>query len=168
MATFLDVTGLQYFSSIFVFIFVWLVVYATLTWSKILGQNNFINVFIGLIMGIFVLMVPIATNVIASIAPFVAVILIFILLLNIAAKMLGGEGTGAFPTELGGVFMILIILIVVITAAVKIREQMNVPSETQQDLSKNINLILHPTFLGTVLILMIAIFTVALLASKNL
>jgi hypothetical protein len=49
---------------------------------------------------------------------------------------------------------------------VQIREQVDV-AETQQDLSKTINLIFHPTFLGTVLILTIAIFTIALLASRN-
>ena len=54
MATFLDITGLQQFSTIFVFIFVWLVVYAILTYSKILGENKAIHVIIGLVIALLV------------------------------------------------------------------------------------------------------------------
>ena len=166
MATFLDVTGLKHFSSIFVFLFVWLVVFATLSWSKILGENKFVITLVGLLLGVFTLLSPIATDVIASTAPFLAVIFVFIILVNVASKMLGGADVEAFPA-LKGVFLILIIIIIVVAVGVKIREQVDVPSETQQDLSKTINLIFHPTFLGTVLILAIAVFTIALLASRS-
>jgi hypothetical protein len=165
MATFLDVTGLEHFSSIFVFIFVWLVVYATLLWTKLLGDNKLIIALAGLLLGIFVIISPVATNVIANTAPFLAVIFVLILLINIAARMLGGRMEEGF-SALGGVFMILIILIVIISAAIQVREQINI-QETQKDFSKTINLIFHPTFLGTVLILAIAVFTIALLAAKS-
>lgn len=165
MATFLDVTGLQYFSSIFVFIFVWLVVYATLLWTRILGDNKFIDALVGLLLAIFVLISPVATSIVAEVAPFLAVVFLFIVLINVASKMLGAD-IEAFPA-LKGVFLVFIILIIIIAAGVKIREKVNVPSETQKDLSKTINLIFHPTFLGTVLIFAIAIFTIALLASRS-
>ena len=165
MATFLDVTGLQYFSSIFVFIFVWLVVYATLLWTKILGDNKFIDALVGLLLAIFVLISPVATSIVADVAPFLAVVFLFIVLINVASKMLGAD-IEAFPA-LKGVFLVFIILIIIIAAGVKIREKVNAPSETQKDLSKTINLIFHPTFLGTVLIFAIAIFTIALLASRS-
>ena len=165
MATFLDVTGLQYFSSIFVFVFVWLVVYATLLWTKVLGGNKFIDALVGLLLAIFVLTSPIATSIVADIAPLLAVVFLFIVLINVASKMLGAD-VEAFPA-LKGVFLVFIILIIIIAAGVKIREKVDVPSETQKDLSKTINLIFHPTFLGTVLIFAIAIFTIALLASRS-
>ena len=165
MATFLDVTGLQHFSSIFVFLFVWIVVYAILLWVKVLGENKFVHALIGLLLAIFVLISPVATSVVAGIAPFIAVIFLFVVLISVASQMLGGN-IESFPA-LRGVFLVFIILIIVIGAAVKIREQVDVPSETQKDLSKTVNLIFHPTFLGTVLIFAIAIFTIALLASKG-
>lgn len=165
MATFLDVTGLQHFSSIFVFLFVWIVVYAILLWVKVLGENKFVHALVGLLLAIFVLISPVATSVVAGIAPFIAVIFLFVVLMSVASHMLGGS-LESFPA-LKGVFLVFIILIIVIGAAVKIREQANVPSETQKDLSKTVNLIFHPTFLGTVLIFAIAIFTIALLASKG-
>ena len=164
MATFLDVTGLEHFSSIFVFLFVWIVVYGVLLWTKILGENKFVHALIGLLLAIFVLISPIATNVVASVAPFLAVVFLLIVLISVAAKMLGGD-IEAFPA-LRGVFIIFIILIIVITAGIKIREQVSV-QETPTDLSKTINLIFHPTFIGMVLILAIAVFTIALLASRS-
>ena len=165
MATFLDVTGLEHFSSIFVFLFVWIVVYAILLWARILGENKFISALVGLLLAIFVLISPIATSIVADTAPFLAVVFLFIVLINVATKMLGGD-VESFPA-LRGILLVFIVLMIVIAAGVKIREQANVPSETQEDLSKTINLIFHPTFLGTVLVFAIAIFTIALLASKS-
>ena len=165
MATFLDVTGLQHFSSIFVFLFVWIVVYGVLLWTKILGENKFIYVLIGLLLSIFVLISPLATSIVADIAPFLAVAFLFIVLISVASTMLGAN-IEAFPA-LKGVFLVFIVLIIVIAAGVKVRERVNVPSETQTDLSKTINLIFHPTFLGMVLIFSIAVFTIALLASRS-
>ena len=165
MATFLDVTGLEHFSSIFVFLFVWVGGYAVLLWAKILGDNKFIHALVSLLIAIFVLISPIATDIVASTAPFIAVTLVFIVLISVATKMLGGD-IEAFPA-MRGVFIIIIILILVITAGIKLRESVNVPSETQKDLSKTINLIFHPTFIGIVLILAIAVFTIALLAGRG-
>lgn len=165
MATFLDVTGLEHFTSIFVFLFVLLVVYSTMMWTKLLGDNKFINVLFGLLMAIFTLISPTAVSVVASVAPFIAVIMLFVVLMNVGLKMIGTE-VEAFPA-VKGIFFIIVVLIVIITAGVKIKENVNPPSETQTDLSKTINLIFHPTFLGTVLILAIAVFTIALLAGRN-
>ena len=165
MATFLDVTGLEHFSSIFVFLFVWIVVYAVLLWTKMLGGNKFVHALLGLLLAIFVLISPIATSIVADVAPFLAVIFVFIVLISMASSMLGAN-IEAFPA-LKGVFLIFIVIIIVIAAGVKIRENVDVPSETQQDLSKTINLIFHPTFLGTVLVLAIAVFTIALLAGRS-
>ena len=165
MATFLDVTGLQYFSSIFVFLFVWLVIYAVLLWTKVLGDNKFVHALIGLLLAIFVLISPIATSVVAEVAPFVAVVFLFIVLISVATTMLG-VNIEAFPA-IKGILLVFIILTIIIAAGIKVREQANVPSSTQTDLSKTVNLIFNPTFLGTILVFAIAVFTIALLASRS-
>ena len=164
MATFLDVTGLQHFSSIFVFLFVWIVVYATLLWTKLLGQNNFVNILVGLLLGLFVLITPLATDIVSSIAPFLAVIFVFIILITMAAKMLGGDSV-AFP-GLKAVFIIFIVIVVFIAAGTKIKESLNSQAEKNES-SGTLNLIFNPTFLGIVLIFAIAVFTIALLASRS-
>ena len=163
MATFLDVTGLQHFTGIFVFIFVWIVVYAVLMYTKVLGQNNVVNILVGLLLGIFVLVSPFATDIVASVAPFLAVLFVLIMLMGIASHMLGGSAE-AFPA-LKGMLIVVIVFVILIGIGVKIRSQVDTqPEESQKDLSKTVNLIFNPTFLGTVLIFAIAVFTVALLA----
>lgn len=163
MATFLDVTGLAHFSSIFVFLFVVVVVYATLLWTRLLGDNKVVIALVGLLLGIFVLISPFATGVIAGTAPFLAVIFVLILLITMAAKMLGGD-VESFPA-LKGLLIVLIVIIVLIGVGVKLKQQ--VPAESQKDYSKSINFIFHPKFLGIVLILAVAVFTIALLAAKG-
>lgn len=161
MATFLDVTGLQHFSSIFVFLFVWIVIYAILVWTHALGRNNLVNILVGLLMAIFVLISPFATNVVATTAPFLAVLFVLIMLMSVASHMLGGHGE-AVP-GLKGVLLVFIVFVVIIGVAIQIRSQADSQPETK-DVSRTVNLIFHPTFLGTVLIFAIAIFTIALLA----
>ena len=165
MATFLDVTGLQHFTSIFVFLFVWLVVFAIFSWVKVLGDNKFIHALVGLLLAIFVLISPTATSIVADVAPFLAVGFVFIILASVASHMMGAGAEGFH--SLKGVSIVIIIIIIVVAAGFKIREKVDVPSETQTDLSKTVNLIFHPTFLGTVMIFAIAIFTIALLATRG-
>ena len=163
MATFLDVAGLAYFSNVFVFLFVWIVVYAILLYTKILGGNKFVDALVGLLLALFVLVSPLATSVIAGVAPFLAVVFVFIILISIASKMLGG-GAEAFPA-LKGVMLIFIVIIVLVGAAVKVKTQIDLQSSSS-DFSKSIGIIFNPTFLGIVLIFAIAVFTIALLASR--
>lgn len=163
MVTFLGVTGLEHFSSIFVFIFVVLVVYATLVWTKLLGSNQFINIVVGVVIGFFVLISPLATRAVATIAPLAGVYFIMIVVTEMAIRMMGVE---PFKT-VKNVFFIVGILIPLILVGVQIRESANVPSETQKDLSKTINLVFHPTFMGMVLIFVISVFTIALLTSNT-
>lgn len=165
MATFSAITGLEHFTSIFVFLFVWIVVYAVLLLTKILGENKFVHALVGLLLAIFVLLSPLATDIVADIAPLAALAFLFMILVAAATKMLGG-GVEEFPA-LKGVFLVVFMLIILIVAGVKLRENIDVPSSAQTDLSKTVNLIFHPTFLGVVLVLAIAVFTIALLASRS-
>lgn len=164
MATFLDVTSLEHFSSIFVFIFVILVVYATLVWTKLLGDNHFINIVVGVVIGFFVLISPLATRAVATIVPLSGVYFIMLVVTEMSIRMMGIEPFKTVKT----VFFIIGILIPLILIGIQLRESANVPSETQKDLSKTINLVFHPTFMGMVLILVISVFTIALLTSKSL
>ncbi len=164
MATFLDVTGLQHFTSVFVFLFVWLVTYGILLWSKVLGDNRFIHALLSLLFSIFVLMSPFAIQLIAGIAPFIAVLMLFVVLISIAGKMFGGD-IESF-SALRGVFFVFVVLIIIIAVGVQLREHIDTAVETDEQLSDSLSLFINPTFLGVILIFAIAVFTIALLASK--
>ena len=166
MATFLDVTGLAYFTNVFVFLFVVIVVYATLLWSKVLGGNNFINILVGLLIGVFVLLSPLSISLIATTAPFIAVVFVFLILINIVSKMLGA-GLETMPAFRGGLVLIMAIILL-IGVGVKIKSQYEVEAEQgSKDLSNSFNLLFNPKFLGIVLILAVAVFTVAFLSATG-
>ena len=170
MATFLDVTGLQYFSSFFIFIFVWLVVYAVLLYSKILGDNKFIHALIGFILAWLVLISPLATGAIQYIAPWFGLVFVLVILITVLLKVFG-----ASPLEIEAYAqlktgaMVIIILILVVGVLSYVREQTVIPGEAEKDIdySKTVSIIFHPKVIGAVFVLVIAVFTIALLAGKT-
>lgn len=167
MATFLDVTGLQHFSNIFAFIFVWLIVYAILSYTKALGGNNLINILIGFILGLFTLFSPTVTGAIISMAPWFAIIFVFFILITVASNMFGATDMGNTPV-LKGLLMTLVIGILVVGFLIYVRDSADVPDEIDEDsdLSKATNVIFHPKMIAIVFIMVVAIFTIGLLASK--
>lgn len=168
MATFLDIGGLQQFSTFFVFIFVWLAVYAVLTYSKILGENKAIQIVIGLVIALLVLFSPIATGMIEYIAPWFAVVFIFVIFATMALKMFGATGAESLGS-LRVVTFVVIILVLVVGALSYVRGQVSAPgdNETSIDYGKTTALLFHPKILGIMFIMIIAIFTIVLMAGKQ-
>jgi len=167
MATFLDVTGLEQFSNFFVFIFVWLTVYALLTYSKVI-QNHAINIILGLIVGFFVLLSPIVSASIRYMAPWFAVFLILIMIVTVLIKSFGAG-------DLSSIAHLRVIVIVIIVGgfllgfAAFLREQTPLPGEngTEMDYSNTVHVLFHPKILGMIFLLIVSVFTIALLAGKT-
>lgn len=167
MATFLDVTGLEHFYSLFVFIFVWLAVYAILTSTKAFGGNKAISMLIGLLVGIFVLFSPIATALVQYIAPWFGIVFIFVILISVISKMFGA-GMESFAS-LRAVALIIIIIAIIVGSFGYVGKRVGIGgNETGEDTDygKASNFFLHPKVLGMLFVLFTAIFTVALLAGK--
>ncbi len=165
MATFLDVTTLENFSVIFVFVFVWLVVYAILLYTKVLGDKQIINILVGLVVAFFVIISPLATLVVKQIAPVFAVVLVFIAIISVASGMFGKVDVEAIP-GLKGVMIVVLVIALIVGGLAIVRENIDVP-ERGEDFGKISTVIFHPNFLGIILIFVIAIFTVGLLAAKQ-
>lgn len=169
MATFLDLTGLEQFSSFFVFIFVWLAVWAILAYTKIFGENKALSIILGLIIGIFVLLSPTVTGSIAYIAPWIALVFVFIMLLKIVLQSFGATDVEAFA-PLKSVFIVIIIIALLFGMLAYIRERTVLPGEggtsEEYDFTKATNIIFHPKVLGIIFIFIIAVFTIALLVGK--
>lgn len=166
MATFLDVTVLENFSVIFVFLLVAIGGYAVLMYLKPFGSNQMISILLSLITAFFVIISPLATLVIKSIAPVLVVVLVFVVFISVASGMFGNVQLESLNSLKWVVLVILVIGTIVGSLSI-IRENIDVP-ETGEDFGKVSTIIFHPNFLGMVLIFIIAIFTVALLASKQM
>ena len=168
MATFLDVTTLQNFSVVFVFLFVIFVVYAILAYTKVLGGNQWINAFVGLVIAFFVIMSNLATMIVKEMAPIFAVVLVFVAIITIAGRMFGAQsgGFGDIPA-LKYIFLVVLVIGLIVGSLAIVRSNIDVP-ERGEDFSKTSTIIFHPNFLGIILIFLIAVFTVGLLASKQM
>ena len=166
MATFLDVTALQSFSVVFVFLFVWIVVYAILLYTKVLGQNQWINVLIGLLVAFFVIISELATKVVREIAPIFAVVLVLVAIVTIASRMVGGSSTALEMPAMKYIVLVILVVALVVGALAVVRGNITVP-ERGEDFAKTSTIIFHPNFLGMLLIFLIAVFTIGLLAAKQ-
>ena len=164
MATFLDVSGVAYFANIFAFIFVILIVFGVMAWTKIFGDNKFIYAMVAFFMGIFVLISPVSTDVIVTTAPILGVAILFAVLLNVALKMIGADLEGMQTFKV--VFLVILIVIILVTVGTKVRDKVT-DMQAKNELSSTLVLLLHPAFLGGILLFSVAIFTVAFLASKG-
>ena len=165
MATFLDVTVLENFSVVFVFLLVWISGYAILLYTRILGQNQFVSIIISLVIAFFTILSPLATLVIKSILPFIAVGMVLIIIISATSGMFGKVDVDSLPGLKGIVIVILVVALVVGSLAI-VRQNIEVP-ERGEDFGKISTVIFHPNFLGMILILLIAVFTIGLLASKQ-
>ena len=165
MATFLDVTVLENFSVIFVFLLAWIGGYAMLLYTKVLGPNQLVNIILSFLFGIFVIISPLATTIFKTLAPIAAVVMLMVVIVYSASGMFGE----VHPESIQGlkwiVFVILTVALIVGTASI-VRQEITVP-ETGKDFSKISTVVFHPKFLGVVLIMLIAVFTVGLLATRQ-
>lgn len=171
MATFLDVSGLEQFSNFFVFIFVWLVVWALIYYTKLFEGNRAIAIIIGFVISLFVLISPIATGAVRLVAPWIAVILVFVVFITIIMKSFGAVDVADF-VPLKTIALIVIIIAILVGALSYVREQIPVPGDTnytgiEDDYTKTSNVVFHPKILGMLFIFAIAIFTIALLVRSK-
>jgi len=167
MATFLDVTTLESFSIIFVFLLAWLGGYAMLIYLKVMGaQNQFINIILSLVFATFVIISPLATLIFKTLAPIAAVVMLMVVIVYAASGMFGGTPLESMQGLKWTVLVILVVALVVGVGAI-VRENINVP-ERGEDFGKISTVVFHPNFLGLVLILLIAVFTIGLLAVKQI
>jgi len=166
MATFLDVTTLGNFSIIFVFLLAWLGGYAVLLYFKILGNNQFLNIILSLIFAFFVIISPLATLIFETIAPIAAVVMMLVMIVYFASSMFGNTNIESL-TSMKYIMLVILVIGLVVGSATIIRQQIDVP-ERGEDFSKTSTVIFHPNFLGMILIFAVAVFTIGLLAAKQM
>ncbi len=171
MATFLDVTALENFSNIFVFLFVFLGSYGVTAFTTPFGQNKFVNLLISFLVGIFVLFSDLATKIVLDIMPWLVVGFVFIMIINSATKVLG-VSDAAFG-GMKAIILLIVVIAVIVGALAQVRENIDVPGDNEtstdfdRDFSQTITVIFHPNFLGMIFFLALSVFTVALLASRQ-
>lgn len=175
MATLLDVGLLQYFGAIFPMLMVFALVYALLQKTKALGENSAINALIAVVAAFLILLSPSAQALITFMIPWIAVAIIFFVLLMLVFQMFGMKEAdwGKVVKDKSFYWTVLGIFIVIIIAGFgdvfgqsALEYSQNASSGNVGDFRENaFSVIFHPKILGMIVLFVIAIMAVALLSS---
>lgn len=92
MASLLDITMLSYFAEIFIFIFVFVLVYALLKMTKVLGNDQGLLGLISIAVAALFMFSEKAINMITFMIPWFVLMGVFIFLVILNYRIMGGEG----------------------------------------------------------------------------
>jgi hypothetical protein len=187
MATFLDITLLGHFSVIFTFLLIFVIMYGIFEFGKILGDNKGIHSIMALSIALLLLVYKPALDVINTSIPWFVVMFIIILFILISFSLFGQTQAGfgellKSNKRIGTTIVAVSIVIVLYSMSQVFGQSMlgqqpttNTTTATGESGSTssgsfNQNLsatLFHPKVLGLLVILLIATFTIMVLARKS-
>jgi hypothetical protein len=189
MVTILDVGLLQNFTIIFSLVFVIAIVYGIFQMGNIFGDNKGLHALIALLVGLMVVMVPNITKIIGVMIPWFVLLFVFILFLIIAYKIFGASDAdvlSVLKVDNVVIWVIIIIAIVIVIGSFSSVYGQNMLSKTTSNTtsgstltgtgqasdtgsySQNVSAtFFHPQVLGMIFIMLVAVFTISLLAMKT-
>ncbi len=170
----INITGLSFFMPIFSFLFVFIIVYAILAKTHLLGEGKFLNVVIGFIIAIIFISFSTATfsteQYVRTIIPWFAVLLVCVflvlLLAGLSAKDLGVIMKPGFAWA-----VIAILIIIFVLAAIRVfnpvfSSQYGVDSGQGGQFISQIGGIFNNEIGGSILLLIIAIIVAWVITRK--
>ena len=80
----IDISALRSFDLVFVFLLVFIVIYALLAKIKFMGDNRGVHAFIAFLMGLFAIFSPIAVKTLLTAAPWFVLFLFLVVFMLIA------------------------------------------------------------------------------------
>ena len=114
----LDYSWIGYFMPIFVFLFVFVVMYAILVKSKILGDGAFINSFVSFIFAIIFVSFSPSIDYVSTITPWVAILIICLFFVLLVVGFSQKDMDGFMKPGLAWVFIVLLVIIFLASAIV--------------------------------------------------
>lgn len=115
----IDISGIYFFMPVFSFLLVFLIVYAILARTKILGDSGFVNLLVSFIIAIIFMSFSSLELYVKTIIPWAVVLLVSIFLVLLIAGMSTKE-LDKIMTKKFGWFFIIILVIIFLIAAIKV------------------------------------------------
>ena len=175
MATFLDIGLFAAFAPIFAFLFVWVFVFAILEYTKLFAENKGLHAMLAFILAVLTMLSPKLVQLIGMLAPMFVVAIIFLVFLLLLYKIFGVKDdwiTEAVTGKSSAFYWILIVAVVIVVGSIAQVYGSEILSLTQgtgnqTGIAANLGATLfHPKVLGFAVMMLIAVFTIYLLASK--
>ncbi|MFC1728380.1 hypothetical protein ACFLZ7_02865 [Nanoarchaeota archaeon] len=173
MATFLDAFGvLQNFSALFTFLFIFVLMYAILAYTKLFGENQSISALLAVVIAILFTLSKTVVRMFEYSAPWFVMLVIFVLMLVFMFRFLGASEADIFGAVKGHtttiVFVFAFVTIILVFSFGQVREDQVEANESVTSFPGKVGEILqHPKVLGVIAILFIAIWAVRLLAENT-
>ncbi|TKJ17571.1 hypothetical protein CEE44_03490 [Candidatus Woesearchaeota archaeon B3_Woes] len=182
MATFLDMGLLNKFELIFPFLFILVIVWGILSYSKFLGDNKFVHSLVALLLALVVLFSDASREIINLFAPWFVIIFIFVVFILISVKMFGATDSEIAEAmagkynwiawTLGSIFLLIFILSIINVRVWDEDTEDSASMIKEGDAGKGglggfFATLRHPSVLGMLLILFIATFTIQKLSVQR-
>lgn len=187
MATFLEVGLLNYFSVIFPALLIFVVVFAIFEKFKLIGESKTIHAVVAIALAFMVMLSQNIVTIINFIAPWFVLVFIFVILLLMVYKIMGASDevlTNFIQTDNAVKWFIFAIGIIIIIAGIShVYGQRLVPVTTEGgevidpqtgeittasgEFKENIAAtFFHPKIIGTLFVLLVAVFAISLLTRE--
>ncbi len=158
----MDITFITYFLPLFAFLLVFVIIYALLSKTEVLGESKFVHILVSFIIAIIFISVSSIRQYVTSVVPWFSVLIVAIFFILLIVGFSQKDFTIIKPW-FTWVFVILLI-IVFLVAAVKVFNKQLGPylpeSDEEPDSSFGLrlkNFLYSQEFLGTLLLLVIAV-----------
>lgn len=186
MVEFLEIGLLEYFSIIFPAILIFVLVFALLQKIKILGDNKTINALVAVALAFIVLLSRNILSIVNFAAPWFVIFFVFMVLLLTVFKLMGASDENIASVIRGDKVVqwtiIAISLIIVVSAFANVYGQRLLPYTLEENVTveegeivstatasyaQNLMAVFfHPKVLGLIFILLVAVFTIALITKE--
>ena len=191
MATFLDVSIVKSFSSIFTFLLVFVIVYGLLEMFKALGdKRQSLHALIAVVLGFMVALSKGVTVVLQTFIPWFTILILIIFFVLFAVKLFGisnDEIAGAFKKKSSILTWILILTLVIVlfslgsgfgqetleqgqdegTVVSEVSGNETAPTDTGSFSQNLYNTLYHPKILGLILVMLIVVFAMLFLTDSD-
>lgn len=167
------ITNLAYFMPIFAFLLVFVIVYAFLAKTKLLGKSTFIHLFVSFIAAIIFVVTPTAVEFTTVALSWLAVFIVSLVFILLILAFTGGKLEDIVKSPALAKVVIVVLIVIFLAAAIQvfgpaIRPYLPGQPETggAGTLLQAKHLILHPAVLGALLLLAIAAIVSYVLTKK--
>src|SRR3989344_6859083 len=154
---------LAYFMPLFSFLLVFIISFALLNKTKILGENSFLHVFVSFVIAIIFFVSPTAQKFTKLSMPWVGVFVVCLALIMLTLAFVGGKVENVIPNPALGKAAVIVLLAIFLISAINVFGPVIKPYlpggvETGGDeyLLSVKHVIFHPTVIGSFILIAIA------------
>lgn len=157
----IDISGIYFFMPVFSFLFVFLIVYAILIKTKVLGDSQFVNLLVSFIMAIVFMSFSSLELYVQTIIPWFVVLVVCVFLVMLIGGFSSGKMSDVISNKVFGWAVIIILILVFLVAAIKVfnpifHPDLGVTSGEGTSLLEQIREAAGGKFLGSFLLIVIA------------